>query len=512
MVLTVPTEQKDLKAFIKRRHPDYEANAAHWVFLAASYRGGRSWFKINIFKYVKEGEKEFKDRLKRAFRFNHTREVVDLVNKYIFRAPVHRNEDGAGEQVRDFWKKATRSGLTISQYMEQVSQLASIYGRIWVVVDSNATEETVSKADEKEQGIGVYSYTVKPEWALDMAYDEDNELEWILLYEPKRDDSNPFTSSGAWVENFRLWTRDEWILFRKTTKGRAVTVTVVGRDAHDIGRVPVFRVDHVPSDNAYTAPALIGEVAYLDRAIANYLSNLDAIIQDQTFSQLAMPAQGMLPGEDGFDKLIEMGTKRIFTFDGEHGTRPEYLSPDPKQAQLIIEVINKVIAEIYHSIGLSGERTTQDNAVGIDNSSGVAKAFDFDKVNALLAAKAASLDDAENKLVALARKWHGIDTDDDEDLVKYPDDYDVRGLYDEFDVAMRLGQVEAPETMRKEQMKLIIEKLFPRIAKVLKDKMLSEVKDWDATVDAGLRPTPDLSKESRQGQVTSDEDDKPTGG
>ncbi|MEZ6841312.1 hypothetical protein ABVN80_14665 [Acinetobacter baumannii] len=37
--------------------------------------------------------------------------------------------------------------------------------------------------------------------------------------------------------------------------------------------------------------------------------------------------------------------------------------------------INKIIGEIYHTVGLAGERTKQDNAVGIDNSSGVAESL-----------------------------------------------------------------------------------------------------------------------------------------
>src|SRR5262249_7745025 len=155
---------------------------------------------------------------------------------------------------------------------------------------------------------------------------------------------------------------------------------------HELGEVPAIPLPHTVGEHLYSAPALINDIAYLDRAIANYLSNLDAIIQDQTFSQLAMPAQAMLPGEDAYEKLLEMGTKRMFVFDGEGGAVPMFLSPDPKQAGVILAVIDKIINEIYHTIGMSGERTKQDNAVGTDNSSGVAKAYDFERMNSLLAA------------------------------------------------------------------------------------------------------------------------------
>jgi hypothetical protein len=35
-----------------------------------------------------------------------------------------------------------------------------------------------------------------------------------------------------------------------------------------------------------------------------------------------MPAQNVLPGEDVHDKLVEMGTKRIFIYDGGEGGSP----------------------------------------------------------------------------------------------------------------------------------------------------------------------------------------------
>ncbi|MCV5137544.1 hypothetical protein OFB61_23255, partial [Escherichia coli] len=130
-----------------------------------------------------------------------------------------------------------------------------------------------------------------------------------------------------------------------------------------------FPVDCIgESESPYFSPSLIDDIAYLDRAVANYLSNLDAIIQDQTFSQLAIPVQSLLPGDENHTKVLEMGTKRVFTYDSEGGNQPFYLSPDPKQAQMIITTIKTVINEIYHSVGVAGERTKQDNAQGIDNS------------------------------------------------------------------------------------------------------------------------------------------------
>ena len=41
---------KMIQDLVNRRHPDYELRKAHWDFIAATYAGGRTWFKDNIFR------------------------------------------------------------------------------------------------------------------------------------------------------------------------------------------------------------------------------------------------------------------------------------------------------------------------------------------------------------------------------------------------------------------------------------------------------------------------------
>lgn len=498
-------DQKRLKAFLDRRHPEYAEMLPHWTFLEQSYRGGREWFRENVFRYYKEGDKEWEQRLNRTYRFNHTREVVDLVGKYIFKGDIVRNEADAPVEVREFWQKASLTGLDINQFMPLLSAQSSIYGRVWCFVESNKPAEAVTRADERSSGARVYAYTVKPQNVLDLGLDMFGDLTWILVRETARDDVDPIDATGEVRERFRLWTRSEWLLFELQSTARArKQIVLSARGEHNLGRVPAFPVDHVISENRYSAPALIQDIAYLDRAVANYLSNLDAIIQDQTFSQLAMPAQATMPGEDKYEKLLEMGTKRVFLYDGEGG-QPMYLSPDPTQARIIIEVINKIINEIYHTVGMAGERTKQDNSVGIDNSSGVAKAFDFERLNSLLASKALSLDKAENEMINLIMSWHGKPPPE-RDLVSYPDNFNVRSLINEFDIAQRLTLIDAPEALRREQMQVIVEKLFPRMAAAVRTEIERELKSWPTgqeDIGGTLPSLPRPADQRRQGQVTA---------
>lgn len=473
-----------LAALIARRHPAYQDNLDHWNFLEETYEGGRDWFKKNIFRYLREGDGEYEDRVKRAYRFNHTKQVVDLVDKYLFKMPVVRNEQDAPESVKRFWANATLSGLDIDTFARRISNATSRFGRVWVIVDSTymPDKEVVTLADRQLIGGAPYAYIVRPQDMLDLSYDEAGELNWCLVREISRDDEDPMDSSGDPVIRYRLWTRERWVLLQeKPIRGGKTKVEVVDQGVHELGLVPAVQCDHQYSEEPYESSGLIDDIAYLDRANANYLSNLDAIIQDQTFSQLTMPAQGIMPGQEGHSALIEMGTKRIFTYNGEAGQKPEYISPDPRQASMILAAIGKIINEIYHSVGLSAERTKEDNGGGIDNSSGVAKAYDFERTNALLQAKARALQIAESRIARLVAMWEGEankPSDVPANLVTYPDKFDTRSLYDEFEIAARLSLLAAPEEVRRMQMGQVIDKLFPGASEEERKKLEASLKEW----------------------------------
>ncbi|MDV5598690.1 hypothetical protein QM084_25985 [Klebsiella pneumoniae] len=67
-------------------------------------------------------------------------------------------------------------------------------------------------------------------------------------------------------------------------------------------------------------------------------------------------------------------------------------------------------------------------------------------------------------MMFLAAKWMGVDLDEEHSLIAYPESFDIRGLTDEFAVAEKLGLLEAPDSVRRYQMEMLIEKIFPNIS------------------------------------------------
>lgn len=501
------SDSKIIQKLIERRHPEYNELINCWRFFGSTYQGGRQWFEENIHKYYREGEREFSERIVRSYRFNHTKEVVDLINKYLFKQCIQRSEN-APKSVKEFWKVATRGGAGIDDLAKQISKHCSIYGRVGIVVDRQKSEQkVVTVEDAQKQRVKTYAYVVNPEDMLDYSFDDEGQLNWILIRETYRDDADPLSVNNSETkERFRLWTRKEWILIAEVENKNKKTKSfdIIDGGNHDLGEVPVVLADNLLTDERYGAPALINDIAYLDKAAANYLSNLDAIIQDQTFSQLVMPAQNVMPDTDAHEQLVEMSTKRIFLYDAQGSNHsPEYISPDPRQAHLILEVVSRIIKEIYNSVGLSAERSNKDNAVSMDNSSGVAKAYDFERVNALLSAKADSLEVAENRIAKLVALWNGEESKSPEEYVQYPDNFDTRGLYDEFDIAARLMLVEAPDAIRQEQMRTIVDKLFPMIEEKIRKKIDAEIDDWPPSPEEMMAAVSRRTSQNNLGDPTS---------
>lgn len=496
---------------LEKKHPEYNKMLPEWQFYYDTYTGGRKWYEKNIFKYFKEGPEEYSERMGRAYRFNHTREVVDLVNKYIYKAEISRSDE-VPNYVKEFWKNASLQKKDIKHFMESASALSSVYGKVWIVVDTNKILDQTTVLDAKNNEERVYCYTVSPEDVLDLSFDDDGELNWIKIVEYTRDDTNPLDYTGKVSKQIRIWTREGWILFKYDSDETKVSETTSG--LHGLGIVPVTWLDHNETGSLYSSTSLIADAAYLDRAAANYLSNIDAIIQDQTFSQLVIPSEGInFSGDESSDaainKMLEFGTKRIFLFGGTAENKPSYISPDIGQPQFILSVVNKIIGEIYHSVGMSGERTKEDNAMGIDNSSGVAKAYDFERMNAMLANKAQSIEFCENRIVNIVKAWYGEKSKntDIQEYVTYSRDFDVRNLSNEFDISLNLGKIMAPKSLKRLQIMSLVDKLYPQLSEKLKSEIKKEVEgDWLDVIEAqanaaGTTAKPNLPKQTgKQGQ------------
>jgi hypothetical protein len=440
----------------------------------------------NVFQYYKEGEKDFQDRLSRTYRANHTKRVVDTVNLHLFKQPVQRDAATAPKALAAFWSDPCGDGQgDMTRLAKEIDQWLSVYGLVYVVVDNTPFEGESAEAAAASRP---YAYILHPQRVQDLAFDGQGEILWATVAEDRRDDLDPFASSGKMMVDVRLWTRERWYLFAKASADNDAPYELKEEGKNALGKVPIVpvRAEH---GTAYSAPALIGDIVYMDRALVNYGSALDEIIYGQTFSQLAVPATGILPGSTGYGHALEASRKRVFLYDtssGDAGAKPFYLSPDASQANLILDAMQVLMRNIYSVTGTDNEANSQSMSKGKEYASGVVRAFDYSSIENMLVNKSKALEAAEEKIAALVLAYAGepeIDADALRNLIKYPSSFDIRGLESDLAVAKALHDIQGPGGLLRRHLRGVGEKLLPRLSDAERQDLAGEIDGWQPAAE-----------------------------
>jgi hypothetical protein len=491
----------------ERRHPRFNLMEKHWRFLLESYEGGPEYLykgiqglqnrrpgqhlslvdlnRVNLFQYFKEGNAEFRGRMMRARRVNYCKKIANQLRAFVARKPPVRREESAPRDLQRFWKNADGRGRDIDRTMGLALQWAEVFGVVWACVDKSRTVFETA-ASERDEGMPYVKFYF-PFDVLDAGFDDLGRLKWILVREVRRTDPDPEMPSPlinhyiAWDRmGYRVWVKNR--NQRIEVNDRAPTL-LVDQGQHNLGFVPFVPIRFAESDDPFISPGLLDDIAYLDRAVFNHSSQLDTIIYDQTFSQLVMPTDGLVlnepertegdPSTIGVSasrdatrrRVLETGTKRVFLFNGQASHAPQYISPDATQADVVRQTIKDETDEIYRTANLLGD-------VGRDvrTQTGVSKAYDFDRLNKVLAFAAQELQIAEFLIAEMVLRWlkpfkEGEATSPVKlppDLVSYPENFDIMGLLETLDIAFRSDEygLNSP-TADKLMHEQVIRKLLP---------------------------------------------------
>lgn len=474
-------------------HPKYIEHSELWSFLYESYVGGKQYFKKHLVKHYKEGDLSYDNRIDRASRENYSRSIVDTINSYLFKEQASRHTED--KKLEEFFLNVDGQGREISQFMKSASILSSIFGRVYIVVDKT-TPETKTGTKKDDHNSKCYAYTVSPLAVKDVAFDEFGRITWILIEEVIRDDEDPFSSSLEVSSRYRLWTKTGWTLYDESG-------IEIDSGKYSFGRPPVTYIDTGEKLDAYNGTSLIFDIAYLDKSIFNNVSRLDCIISDQTFSQLIFPIEGLIIEELVRDeelkkKFLNLAVGNILFYSARsEGAKPEYISPDASQAEIVLATIKHQIRQIYSSIGLQTPDSHSENY-----RSGVSKQYDFDKLNKLLAGKADSIELAETHIVEFFNDWMGFDC---KATINYPDEFDIRSLADEIILGQELMLLDISETFNKVIRKNIAIKSMPKEKKEVVQEVLDEI---EAKEELPLNETMDLEADDFKNKLHAEKNKK----
>ena len=230
--------------------------------------------------------------------------------------------------------------------------------------------------------------------------EDDNGLVWIKYLETRpAKNGTPFYDGAGETQVIVIWYRGKYEVYEQE-KG-----TLIESKELEIDFVPIVKIE-MPNGKS-----MIADIARVNRAIFNWGSLLDEILYRQTFSWLVVPGD---KNESLSEKKI--GTAWAFTYDPDSKHVPQFVSPDPNQAETYEKRIKNGVAEIYRIANLDYSQATQPQ-------SGVSKAYDLLSISKTLIALAKTMAGGEKQIFKFVAKYYGQDINPSD--AKLESDFDV---------------------------------------------------------------------------------------
>lgn len=491
----MPNSIKDL---VENPHPIYQRYCSYWKFLINSYEGGvdytnglinddvvndgsiikvkvnGKWLQRsvsgNLFKHRKERDDDFIERIRMSYYYNFCAPIVDIYTNHLFKEPVISDWGSIQSAIDNQEDNIDHKGSSIDEFRREMAELAQIYGHIYVLTDKPTVDtEIVSLAQQQEMGLFPYLTLFHPVNVINWALDEFGSAYWVLVREVYNGNSDPFNFDKNNMElvQYRIWTRNEWILFNSTFEE-------VSRGTHNLGKVPIDIVYNKPSKKVRNGLGIseIADIAFIARDVYNKCSELNEIIRNQTFSILTLQGKA-----SEYDE-VSVGTSKALLYPPERN-QPSYISPAAENADVLMKQIDRQVHKMFQLAKLEGGSAAQVEQV--DTQSGVSKAFDFQETNSALSKKAGHLEDGEQRIWDTFARWEGKTEFDGS--VSYPRDFNIQELNEELDEAEKMLRIQLGQSFNVQLKKEIIKKKFPRITDEERDKMLEDVESAESRTE-----------------------------
>lgn len=405
-----------------------------------------------IRKHPRESMENYIDRQALAYYLNYTRPIVDATVDPIFRDEVKRDYNDS-PFFNAFLEDVDYSGTKLQEFMRRVAVYAKLYGVAYILVNNT---DTLSETREGNLANREFPFLkeILPQELHSWNMDEHGRLLEISFIKQEKT-----TASGiAYV--YHRWTTEEWSVH--TSSNFQDTDHIISQGVHGLGVVPIVQwFGRSTSNTNMKPPSEFLSIAQTNYSLYQLCSWHTQLLRDQGFSILTFPDDGNL-GDS-----LTIGTDNLLTYPSDSSHSPSFIAPDAAPANMLTDQMDRLIQEIYRMSGM-------DSVVGVrEAKSGVAKQWDFERINQRLADFAVQCESAERKIVQLFELWTGESTDY---VAEYPRDFSIN------DVTESLGQAQTAldlnmgsNTFTVEVAKKVLESYMPNIEPETYDAIISEV-------------------------------------
>lgn len=342
-------------------------------------------------RFLNNGQTPTIGRKQRAFLTNYARRIAEKINQYVFQEAPHR--DGVDQN----WQyDVTRTGMSLSQFMTEVSSLLTVCRWCWVGVDRPASPGARSKAAVEASGDRVYWQLYAPTEVVDWSFDAQGRLLWMMLERDEYQNDNPRIEAKKEKTRY-LYELDKMTRYALNDKGEVSE----SKETPLQGVIP-FQLVGLPNSQ----PWWFDDVESVQRSILDLHSSLDTAIFKTVFPLLVVSdsfknsvSLANITSEEA-RKKIGMGNPISETSDESGITR--WLSGTTADLKFIRDEIDRRGNDLYDIVGLAMKMPESRQVASAE-----AKAWDHLDTETVLAQRATVLEEAETKLIELSQKTGG---------------------------------------------------------------------------------------------------------
>jgi hypothetical protein len=395
-------------------------NLDDYTFLEDAFYG-TGGFKDGkyLVPHVRETPEKYIRRQKLAYYLNYIAAVVDSHVNPVFRNEPER-EWSTNELFSRFMEDTDTLGTPINRFMKRAGRIAKLHGTAFIVID-NGKDQPGNMADVLKQRALPYAYIVTKKQVITCKTNKVGRMTDFSYTVAAETSFGSVTQTETWI-----WTETTW-------RCQAADGTI-NEGMHNLGCVPVVPLLSRPGDPGKLTPqSEFYSIAQTNLALYNLCSEIRELIRAQAFAILTYPISSD-GGQDAEDmKDLVVGPENVLGYDGSLSNKPEYTAPPADQLAQLRAERTDLITEIYRMAEMS-------HVTGVETkTSGVAKQWDFQQANQVLADFAWNCQDAEIKMATLFELWTNTTVNFS---CIYSDDFgivDVAGALDEVSKALDLN-------------------------------------------------------------------------
>jgi|TARA_B100000035_G_scaffold14229_1_gene11675 hypothetical protein len=466
------------------KHPLYEHYLSTWNYYSASYKGGEDYrhnslrmLREYLFEHDAPGN-QYASRLEYTALDNLTKLTVDTYRSFLFRSlPVRTFGYLQGNPlVERFLYDVDFEGQDLDDFMKEANNMAMVYGQVWILVTKGFQDGVITLEQEIENDIRPYAKIFTPE----------NVCDWEYIKQPNGADKLVYVKTKEFVSvretRYIEWTPEEIrtfvVLYDENGEEKTVTMTELQQNA--IGEVPFVQLKANPSQYKGIGMSDIADVAKIQQALFNLLSEAEQGIRISNHPTLVKTG----------DVNATAGAGAVINLDNtmDPNLRPYLIEPNGTNIDSIVSMIEQHIQAFLRMTHLGAIMAAR----GMSIKSGIALSTEFEMLNTRLADKSAKLEQAEYNMWKLFYKWSNLQMDPDFNVI-YKKTFDLRDEHADLSLlnqALQIG-VES-DTFRKE-----IHKQIARIVVENGDKL----DDIMAEIDGGTLQHDPVTAETKQPHI-----------